>query len=63
MTLTEQERRDALVAGRFAGSRGLPVAEANPYVGDDPRSRALRLLWVRAYLRAAPHSGVVDYTA
>ncbi|MEV4472815.1 Rmf/CrpP fold protein [Nonomuraea sp. NPDC049504] len=51
MTITETDRRAAATFGRLAGERGMPVT-ACPYpVRGDNRARALRLLWMRAYVR------------
>jgi hypothetical protein len=61
--ISEQERRAAITAARFAARRGLPVTSCPWRQPADDRQRALRGIWVRTYLRARPQArGSVDYS-
>lgn len=62
MTLTEVQTRAAVSHARFTARRDWPMTRC-PYAGrDDGVSRALTLVWVRAYLAIRPPAaGSVDY--
>lgn len=51
MTVTEIDRRAAVTFGRMAGERGMPVTACPYQASGDARQRALRLLWMRTYVR------------
>ncbi|NRQ31287.1 hypothetical protein HII36_05470 [Nonomuraea sp. NN258] len=51
MTITETDRRAAITFGRLAGERGMPVTACPYRARGDARQRALRLLWMRTYVR------------
>ena len=62
MTLSETLIRAAVLHARLSAHRDMPMT-ACPYVGDDDDKRALRQVWVRAYLAIRPPApGAVDYT-
>ncbi|GAA4599978.1 hypothetical protein GCM10023194_81030 [Planotetraspora phitsanulokensis] len=54
MSVSETDRRAAVTFGRLAGERGMPITACPYSVRGDGRQRALRLLWIRTYVRYRP---------
>ncbi|WP_433426336.1 Rmf/CrpP fold protein (plasmid) [Microtetraspora malaysiensis] len=57
MSVSNVDRRAAITFGRLAGERGMSVTACPYSASGDGRAKALRLVWMRSYLRHRPVAG------